>query len=274
MADDRDVSSSSCSRRMAAYSMAAGDRRMVERDPTGAQVAGRHALPRILVVDDEVRILNLVARALRADGFVADTAVDGNGAIEMAVEASYDLVILDLLMPGIDGVSVLQELIARRPQQRVLVLSALGDVESKIRCFNLGADDYLTKPFSLHELMARVRARLRSDRRFHAQPPMAQNGRQLSETSTSRLSLDADYQEADVGFGNVPLSRREFLLLRELALHEGTIVSKERLLSSVWGFSHDPGSNVVDVYVRRLRAKLGVDVITTVRGEGYRIDAV
>jgi DNA-binding response OmpR family regulator len=92
--------------------------------------------------------------------------------------------------------------------------------------------------------------------------------------SSSRVSLDADRQEEDIGSGRVALSRREFLLLRELVLNAGTAVSKERLLSSVWGFSHDPGSNVVDVYVRRLRAKLGDDVITTVRGEGYRIDAV
>jgi DNA-binding response OmpR family regulator len=124
--------------------------------------------PRVLVVDDESRILDFVGRALRAEGFAADTVADGATALEMAIATPYHLVILDLAMPGPSGVDVLQELIAHRPQQRVLILSARGDVDSKVACFNLGADDYLTKPFSLDELLARVRARLRSGRRYEA----------------------------------------------------------------------------------------------------------
>jgi DNA-binding response OmpR family regulator len=226
--------------------------------------------PKVLVVDDESRILNFVGRALRAEGFAADTAADGATGIEMAVATAYDLVILDLAMPGRSGIDVLQDLIARRPQQRVLVLSARGDVDSKVACFNLGADDYLAKPFSLDELLARVRARLRSGRRYEASshPPEPAIG------SLAGVRIDVERQEIDTGSGPVPLSRREFLLLRELIRNGGATVSKERLLSAVWGLSQHPGSNVVDVYVRRLRAKLGDGIVRTVRGEGYRIDAV
>jgi DNA-binding response OmpR family regulator len=224
--------------------------------------------PRVLVVDDEQRILDFVGRALRAEGFAADTAADGSTALDLATAAAYDLVILDLAMPGSNGVEVLQELIVRRPQQRVLVLSARSDIDSKVACFNLGADDYLTKPFSLDELLARVRARLRVARRYEA-------GRRAADAARQQAGLwiDVERQEVDAGSGRVPLSRREFLLLRELMKNSGCTVSKERLLSAVWGFSHHPGSNVVDVYVRRLRAKLGDGIVKTVRGEGYRIDA-
>jgi DNA-binding response OmpR family regulator len=222
---------------------------------------------RILVVDDEQRILNFVGRALRAEGFSTNLVADGQAAVEAAISSTYDLVILDLAMPERSGFDVLQELIARRPRQRVLVLSARGDVESKVTCLNLGADDYLTKPFSLDELLARVRARVRVSRRY----VVGDDGR--DPTATAGLYMDADRQEVDFGSGRVSLSRREFLLLRELSRNVGRTVSKARLLSTVWGLSHDPGSNVVDVYVRRLRAKLGDDVVTTVRGEGYRLDA-
>jgi DNA-binding response OmpR family regulator len=225
---------------------------------------------RILVVDDESRILGFVGRALRAEGFTADAASDGVTAVRMATASAYDLVILDLAIPGLSGVEALQELIARRPQQPVLVLSARDDVDSKVMCFNLGADDYLSKPFSLDELLARVRARVRVGRRYEAQPPSPDG---TGVIAVAGLTIDTDRQEVDAGLGRVSLSRREFLLLRELTKNVGRTVSKERLLSSVWALSHDPGSNVVDVYVRRLRAKLGDAVITTVRGEGYRIDA-
>jgi two-component system, OmpR family, response regulator len=225
--------------------------------------------PRVLVVDDESRILNFVGRALRAEGFAAHTAADGASAIEMAMASPYDLVILDLAMPGPSGVDVLQELIAHRPQQRVLVLSARSDIDSKVACFNLGADDYLTKPFLLDELLARVRARLRVARRYESGTRTSDSGME----ELGGLRIDVERQEVDTGSGRVPLSRREFLLLRELVKNSGCTVSKERLLSAVWGFSHHPGSNVVDVYVRRLRAKLGDAIVRTVRGEGYRVDA-
>jgi DNA-binding response OmpR family regulator len=222
-------------------------------------------------VDDDVRVLELVARALRAEGFSADTTTDAEDAVRLSVEGGYNLVILDLRMPGLGGIGALREIIARRPEQQVLVLSCLGDVDSKVTCLNLGADDFVTKPFSLDELLARVRARLRSERQSAAANDVSGGSVTLG---TDRLVLDPIRQEADAGFGPVALSRREFLLLRELVRNAGRTVSKERLLSSVWGYHHHPGSNVVDVYVRRIRAKLGADVVTTVRGEGYRVEVV
>ena len=217
--------------------------------------------PRILMIDDEPRILDFVSRGLRSEGFDVDIAPGGAEGLEMAMSDRYDVIILDLLMPGLDGTSVLRDLVDRRPDQPVIILSALGDPDSKVDCLDLGADDYLTKPFVLDELIARIRARLRAV------------SRQIPKRVAGRLTLDVIRREADAGSGPVALAEREFVLLQELMRNAGRTVSKERLLSSVWGYHFDPGTNVVDVYVRRLRAKLGSDLIQTVRGEGYRFDA-
>src|SRR5690242_6589811 len=217
---------------------------------------------KILVIDDELRIADFVARGLRHEGFVVETAADGTTGLERAVEGAFDLVVLDLLLPGLDGVSVLRGILARRPDQPVIVLSALSNIRSKVDCLELGAEDYLAKPFSFEELLARVHARIRSAER---NPPI--------HLSAGSVTLDIRRREVDVGWGPVPLAEREFLLLQELMQHPGTVVSKERLLASVWSLRFDPTSNVVDVCVRRIRTKLGRDIITTVRGEGYRIDA-
>lgn len=215
---------------------------------------------RILLVDDEPRILNFVSRGLRSEGFLVDVASDGTNGLQQALREHYDLVILDLLMPGLDGVSVLRGILSRKPHQPVMVLSALSDVRSKVDCLELGADDYLGKPFSFTELLARVHARLRSAARTGP-----------SRLSAGRVSLDVIRREADVGRGPIPLAEREFLVLQELMRNAGRTVSKEHLLLAVWGYTFDPVSNVVDVYVRRLRAKLGADVVATVRGKGYRV---
>ena len=226
----------------------------------GANQPSRTALPgKILVVDDEQRILRFLVRGLQAEGFAVDAADNGADGLHKALEGGYDLVILDLLMPGMDGASVLGRLVAKRPAQAVLILSCLTATATKVRLLEAGAEDYLAKPFSLDELLARVRARLR-----------VATGRATSLVA-GRLRLDLIRREADSGSGPVALADREFLLLRELMQHTGTTVSKQRLLSAVWKYHFDPGSNVVDVYVRRLRAKLGADTITTMRGEGYRI---
>jgi len=219
------------------------------------------SLRRILVVDDEPRILDFVSRGLRREDFSVDVAADGKAGLERALSERYDLVILDLLMPGLDGVSVLRGILARKPEQPVIVLSALGDLRSKVDCLELGAEDYLAKPFSFAELLARVHARLRNADR--SLPTHLEAG---------RLRLDMLRREVDAGWGPITLAEREFLLLQELMRHPGTTVSKERLLEAVWGFRFDPTSNVLDVCVRRLRAKIGSDLITTARGEGYRID--
>ncbi len=217
---------------------------------------------RLLVVDDEPRIRDFVARALASAGYAIDFSDNGNDGLRQAVAGDYDLVILDLVMPDLDGREILTQLRRERPDQAVLVLSCLADVTTKVDCLELGAQDYLTKPFSLAELLARVRVRLRDD------------GHPVNEVlRAGDLQLDFGRLEANNGHGPVPLTRLEFLLLRELMEHPGQSVAKGRLLASVWGYDFDPGSNVVDVCVRRLRSKLGFDLIKTVRGEGYQLTA-
>jgi DNA-binding response OmpR family regulator len=215
---------------------------------------------RILLVDDEPKIRGFIARALSAAGYAIDCASGGAEGLERAIAGEYGLVILDLVMPDMDGRSVLVDLIKQHPDQPVLVLSCLDDVTTKVTCLDLGAHDYLTKPFSLEELLARVRVQLRSDQH--------QPGEMLR---TGDLVLDVGRLEADSGAGPVALTRLEFLLLRELMEHAGQSVRKEQLLASIWGYDFDPGSNVVDVCVRRLRSKLGFGLIKTVRGAGYQL---
>jgi DNA-binding response OmpR family regulator len=228
--------------------------------PLAPSAPSMQARVRILLIDDEPGILNFVSRGLRGEGFTVDLAADGESGLKAALGPPYDLIILDLLLPGSNGIDLLREVIRKDPSQPVIVLSALTDTSSKVRSFELGAGDYLAKPFSIEELMARVRARLRDAR---SRP---------TRLTVGGLTLDLISRHAEGEFRRVQLAEREFLLLRELMSCAGETVSKERILASVWGYRFDPGSNVVDVYVRRLRAKIGGDAIKTVRGEGYRID--
>lgn len=231
--------------------------------PGPGAVASPPARPkgRVLVVDDEDRVLEMVARGLRFEGYEVDVAAEGHRGLEAALAGRYDVVILDLLMPGLPGVTVLDQILQQKPWQAVIVLSCLSDTASRVRCLDLGADDYVAKPFSLEELTLRVRARIRSAR--------------LNEDflRAGEFRLDLVRRCAHAGSRVVRLTEREFLLLRELMQNPGDIISKATLLANVWGYHFDPGSNVIDVYVRRLRAKLGQGVITTVRGQGYRVDA-
>jgi two-component system, OmpR family, response regulator len=214
----------------------------------------------ILLIDDEPAISSLIARALSEAGYAVDRVETGMDGLKHAASGAYDLVLLDLVMPDLDGRVVLQRLLDFQPEQAVVVLSCVSDVTAKVECLDLGARDYLTKPFALDELIARVRVQMRSNARMHA------------ETLTNGdLTLDLWRLQADIGHGRVPLTRLEFLLLRELMEHAGESVPKGELLSSVWGYDFDPGSNVVDVCVWRLRAKLGYELIKTVRGEGYQL---
>jgi two-component system, OmpR family, response regulator len=213
---------------------------------------------RILLIDDEQAIRSAIGRALTAEGHAVDFAETGPDGLGCALASSYDLVILDLLMPGADGRAVLRQLLRDRPAQVVMVLSCLADVKCKVDCLELGARDYLTKPFSLDELLARVHNQLR--------------GEGLGAViRAGELKLHVGRMEADIGRGPIPLTRLEFLVLRELMEHAGQSVSKVRLLTSVWGYDFEPGSNIVGVCVRRLRSKLGDHIIRTVRGEGYRL---
>ena len=221
---------------------------------------------RLLVIDDESSIRSMVVRALQSAGYEIDTAEDGASGLLRALDGDYRLVILDLVMPHTDGRAVLNQLRHSRPDQPVLVLSCLSDVTTKVSCLDMGAQDYLTKPFSLAELLARVRVQLRGEQpgREHQAGEMVRSG---------RLQLDLGRMEADAGLGPIRLTRLEVLLMRELMEHPGQSVSKGSLLASVWGLDFDPGSNVVDVCVRRIRSKLGFELIETVRGAGYRLAA-
>jgi DNA-binding response OmpR family regulator len=213
------------------------------------------------VVEDEPEIRSFIIRALTDAGYAIDFACDGEDALRKAMQESYQLIILDLVMTDTDGRNVLAKLQDARPEQPVLVLSCLADVTTKVECLNLGARDYLTKPFSLDELIARVHVQVRSTLQPH------------EVLRAGHLVLDLGRLQADAGVGPVPLTRLEFLLLRELMEHQGQSVSKDQLLATVWGIDFDPGSNVVDVCVRRLRSKLGFDLIKTVRGAGYQLAA-
>ena len=217
---------------------------------------------RILVVEDEPRILAFVARGLEAEGFAVDAAGDGVDALERARRTRPDFVVLDLLLPRVDGLTVLRELKRERPDLPVLVLSARSDLPTKLRGFELGASDYLAKPFALDELIARIRAQLRRPEREPGQTVVQVGG----------LILDLARRQARLSGVVSDLSDREFRLLHQLVEHADEVVSRERLLSEVWGYHFDPGSNVVDVCVRRVRKKLGPEApIETVRNVGYRL---
>jgi two-component system, OmpR family, copper resistance phosphate regulon response regulator CusR len=219
---------------------------------------------RVLIVEDDARIGSFLARALEAEGLGVDVVADGDEGLEHALSGDYELVILDLLLPGRDGLDALRELHDRGSRLPVLILSARADLATKLRGFELGAVDYLAKPFSLDELIARVRVQLR-------------RGPVVGDERTIRvgdLTLDIGRRQASVGGAVADLSDREFRVLLFLMQHVGEVISRERLLSEVWGYDFDPRSNVVDVCVRRLRRRLGPGApIETVRNAGYRAAA-
>jgi two-component system, OmpR family, response regulator len=193
-----------------------------------------------------------------------DAVRNGTEGLKRAQRDQYDLVLLDLLLPGLDGLSVLNELNRARPELPVVIVSARSDLQTKLRGFGLGAADYLSKPFSFDELIARIRVQLRKSRQ-------GEDGHVLR---SGALVLDLARREAQLGAVTARLSDREFRVLHHLLEHTGEVVSRERLLSEVWGYHFDPGSNVVDVCIRRLRKKLGGDApIETVRHAGYRLTA-
>jgi two-component system copper resistance phosphate regulon response regulator CusR len=217
----------------------------------------------LLVVDDEPRIARFVSRALGSQGHAVETARTGEDALLMAADRDFALVILDLLLPGIDGHGVLRELLARDSQARVLVLSAVGDVESRVQCLRAGAVDYLAKPFAVAELLARVDSRL-------AEAPTPSPARWLQVGS---MRLDLQRRVLHDGDRSTALSQREFILLGHLMRRAGEVCTRDELLSDVWGFCFDPGSNVLEVYVGRLRAKIDRWHIETVRNVGYCFSA-
>lgn len=216
---------------------------------------------RILIVEDEARIRAFLARAFEAEGFGVDVVGDGELGLARALAGHYGLVILDLMLPGLGGLDALRVLHGEKPDLPVLILSARSDLSIKLESFELGAVDYVVKPFSLDELLARARVQLRRAR-------IADDG---STIRAGKLVLDLARRQARVADTVADLSDREFRLLHFLMEHVGQVVSRERLLAEVWGYDFDPRSNVVDVCIRRLRRRLGPDApIETVRHAGYR----
>ena len=218
-------------------------------------------MSRILIAEDEARIASFLEKGLRANGFSTDVAVEGEEALRLARSGKFDLLILDLGLPGKDGFDVLRELRQEGRQLPVVILTARDSVGDTVAGLEGGADDYITKPFRFEELLARVRVRLRGERA--AEPTVLKVG---------GAALDLRTRQGIVEGRAVDLSAREFALAELFFRHPGQVLSREQLLSHVWGYDFDPGSNIVDVYVGYLRRKLGKEKITSVRGMGYRLE--
>ncbi|MFI2376480.1 response regulator transcription factor [Streptomyces sp. NPDC018964] len=218
---------------------------------------------RILIVEDEERIASFVEKGLRANGFTTTVVPDGETGHEYALTGGFDLIVLDIGLPGRDGFTVLRELRESRVTTPVIVLTARDSVRDTVAGLEGGADDWMTKPFRFEELLARVRLRLRT----------AARAPEVTVLKAGELSLDLRTRRARAGDRTVDLTAREFVLLELFLRHPGQVLSREQILSHVWGYDFDPGSNIVDVYVRALRKKLGAEQVETVRGMGYRLPA-
>jgi DNA-binding response OmpR family regulator len=215
---------------------------------------------RILIAEDEPRLASFLQKGLRSNGFVTTVAEDGAKASLLARDDEFDLLVLDLGLPGKHGSEVLRELRSSGQRMPVIILTARDDVSDKVAGLERGADDYVTKPFRFEELLARVRVRLRDERAV-----------ERTVLRAGEIVLDLRTRRASTEGRTVDLTAREFTMLEVLIRHAGQVLSREQLLSHVWGYDYDPGSNVVDVYIGYLRKKLAPDSIETVRGMGYRL---
>ena len=218
-------------------------------------------MARVLIAGDEPRISSFVEKGLSANGFTVTVVADGLSAYDYAVTGSFDLMVLDIGLPEMDGFAVLRKLRQQRCTLPVIVLTARDSVQDTVAGLEGGADDYMPKPFRFEELLARVRLRLSSSR-----------ATELTVLTYGGLQLDLRTRRANVGGRAVDLSAREFALAETFLRHPGQVLSREQLLSHVWGYDFDPNSNVVDVYVRYLRRKLGAERFVTLRGMGYRLE--
>jgi two-component system copper resistance phosphate regulon response regulator CusR len=217
-------------------------------------------MTRILIAEDEARLAAFLEKGLQANGFVTTVAGDGATALALARDEDFDLLVLDLGLPALDGLSVLRTMRDQGRRMPVVILSARDEIDDKVVGLEHGADDYLTKPFRFEELLARVRVRLRDA-----------GTAEQTVLRAGEVGLDLRTRRAHVDGRTIELSAREFTMLEVFLRHPGQVLSREQLLSHVWGYDFDPGSNVVDVYVGYLRRKLGRDRILTVRGMGYAL---
>jgi len=218
---------------------------------------------RILIAEDEPRLAAFLDKGLRAHGYTTTIVGDGGAASMMARDEDFDLLVLDIGLSGKDGFAVLRDLRAAGQHLPVVILTARDDVSDKVAGFERGADDYLTKPFKFEELLVRIKARMREE----------STGPQTSSVLTAGgLALDGRSRRVTIDGEALELTAREFTLLETFMRYPGRVLSREQILSHVWGYDHDPGSNVVDVYIGYLRRKLGPRAIVTVRGAGYRLE--
>jgi DNA-binding response OmpR family regulator len=217
-------------------------------------------MTKILIAEDEDRITSFLEKGLRANGFNTEVAPTGDEALRRARTEDFDLLILDLGLPGKDGIDVLRELRGEGRPLPVVILSARDRIGDTVTGLDWGADDYITKPFRFDELLARVRVRLRTERPY--EPTVLEAGDAV---------LDLRTRQAIVAGKTIDLSAREFALAEVFFRHPGQVLGREQLLSQVWGYDYDPSSNIIDVYVGYLRRKLGRSRIESVRGLGYRL---
>ncbi|MEV6892194.1 response regulator transcription factor [Kribbella sp. NPDC051137] len=217
----------------------------------------------MLVIDDEPEVVRFVRRGLEAEGYRVLTATDGGDGLRMALTKQPDLMVVDLRMPEVDGQAVIAAVLVSSPNTRVLVLSAAADAEARVRCLEQGVD-ILPKPFTIRELLARVRFGLRDATGKTTEELVLRVGRITLDIRTRKLRIDG----IEAG-----LSEREFLLMQHLMRRPDKVCSRSELLSAVWGYDFDPATNIVDVYVRRLRGKMTRDVIETVRNVGYQLQS-
>lgn len=217
-------------------------------------------MTRILIAEDEERIVSFLEKGLRSCGYATVAVQTGADAVALARDDAFDLMILDLGLPVIDGHDVMTAVRERGESLPVIILTARDGVADTVRSLESGADDYVTKPFRFEELLARIRLRLRDS-----------TAAETTVIEAGAVKLDLRSRRASVGDRVVELTAREFALLETFVRHGDQVLSRAQLLSHVWGYDFDPGSNVVDVYVRYLRRKLGEGVIETVRGMGYRL---
>ena len=219
---------------------------------------------RILIAEDEPRIASFLEKGLKANGFTTTLAKDAEEAINLALSDNFDLLLLDLGLPKLDGLEVLEQLRGQGLTFPIIILTARDDINDKVAGLEGGADDYVTKPFRFEELLARVRLRLRNSQSL----PKKQN-EALTQLQVGNLILNLHTRKAILKGQEIDLPAKEFSLLETFMSHPEQVMTREQLLDRVWGFDYDPGSNIVDVYVGYLRKKLGTNVIRTVRGVGY-----
>ncbi|MEX2122969.1 MAG: response regulator transcription factor [Woeseia sp.] len=220
-------------------------------------------MAKVLLVEDDSRISQFIKRGLEAEGYVVDLAVEGGQALSLARDHDYELIVLDRMLPGRDGMEICRLLRVEKNEALILMLTAMDTLQNKIDGLRCGADDYMTKPFAFDELLARMEALKRRGGKPAADPVL-----QIGD-----LTLDSDAKKAWRGDREITLTAREYALLSYLMHNAGTVVSRNRLLNNVWGMDFDPGTKVVDVYISYLRRKIDEDgeppMIKTVRGFGY-----